>query len=37
MKIVDKFNQKYEGIAKADAVFKQKMPAFEKSNDRQNV
>ena len=33
MKIVDKFNQKYEGIAKADAVFKQKMPAFEKSND----
>lgn len=33
MKIVDKFNQKYEGIAKADAEFKQKMPAFEKSND----
>ena len=33
MKIVDKFNEKYEGIAKADAVFKQKMPAFEKSND----
>lgn len=33
MKIVDEFNKKYEGIAKADAVFKQKMPAFEKSND----
>lgn len=33
MKIVDKFNKKYVGIAKADAEFKQKMPAFEKSND----
>ena len=33
MKIVDKFNDKYTGIAKADAEFKQKMPAFEKSND----
>lgn len=33
MKIVENFNKKYEGIAKADAVFKQKMPAFEKSND----
>lgn len=31
--IVEKFNKKYEGIAKADAIFKQKMPAFEKSND----
>ena len=33
MKIDDEFNKKYDGIAKADAVFKQKMPAFEKSND----
>jgi len=33
MKIVDNFNKKYEGIAKANATFKQKMPAFEKSND----
>lgn len=33
MKIVEEFNKKYDGIAKADAVFKQKMPAFEKSND----
>jgi len=33
MKIVDEFNEKYKGIAKADAIFKQKMPAFEKSND----
>ena len=33
MKIVEQFNKKYEGIAKANAEFKQKMPAFEKSND----
>lgn len=32
-KIVDDFNKKYDGIAKANALFKQKMPAFEKSND----
>ncbi len=32
--IVSEFNKKYEGIAKANAVFKQKMPAFERSNDR---
>ena len=31
--IIEEFNKKYEGIAKANAVFKQKMPAFEKSND----
>lgn len=33
MKIVEEFNKKHDGIAKADALFKQKMPAFEKSND----
>lgn len=32
--IVADFNKKYDGIAKATAVFKQKMPAFERSNDR---
>lgn len=32
--IVADFNKKYDGIAKANAVFKQKMPAFERSNDR---
>lgn len=32
-KIVEEFNKKYDGIAKANALFKQKMPAFEKSND----
>ena len=32
-KIIEKFNNKYEGIAKATGTFKQKMPAFEKSND----
>ena len=31
--IIDRFNKKYAGIAHADAVFKQKMPAFERSND----
>ncbi|MGN0017837.1 MAG: M20/M25/M40 family metallo-hydrolase [Candidatus Gastranaerophilaceae bacterium] len=31
--IIADFNKKYEGIAKATGTFKQKMPAFEKSND----
>ena len=31
--IVEKFNKKYENIAQANAEFKQKMPAFERSND----
>lgn len=31
--IIEEFNKKYEGIAKANGEFKQKMPAFEKSND----
>ncbi|MGN1125759.1 MAG: M20/M25/M40 family metallo-hydrolase [Candidatus Gastranaerophilaceae bacterium] len=31
--IISEFNKKYEGIAKATGTFKQKMPAFEKSND----
>ena len=32
--IIKNFNKKYEGIAIAKGTFKQKMPAFEKSNDR---
>ncbi len=32
-KIIEEFNKKYDGIAKATGIFKQKMPAFEKSND----
>ncbi len=31
--IIAEFNKKYDGIAKAVGTFKQKMPAFEKSND----
>ncbi len=31
--IIDDFNKKYEGIAIAKGTFKQKMPAFEKSDD----
>ena len=31
--IIKNFNKKYEGIAIAKGTFKQKMPAFEKSND----
>lgn len=32
-KIIEEFNKKYDGIAKTTGIFKQKMPAFEKSND----
>ena len=32
-KIIEEFNKKYDRIAKATGIFKQKMPAFEKSND----
>lgn len=37
--IVDKFNQKYNGLAKAEFIAKSKMKAFEKSGDEtiQNV
>ncbi|MBQ3310836.1 M20/M25/M40 family metallo-hydrolase [bacterium] len=31
--IIAEFNKKYDGIAVAKGTFKQKMPAFEKSND----
>lgn len=31
--IIEEFNNKYKGIAIAKGTFKQKMPAFEKSND----
>ena len=32
-KIIEEFNEKYKGIAKATGTFKQKIPAFEKSTD----